>query len=1365
MGIGQDAAFIGYNNWIGGNSYGGSYVAAAYPKSALLAGGTVTWYSSGVLPNNGSTPHPAHRHGYTTSPPTWPPAGSPHYIVAYDGNTGAGNVYTWGYPTNTGAFSHVGPLGSTYTAAPVPGYTNYCAAATTSVDNLSPFIMKADLRYPNLYYVRTNGNGSDLTCHSSNIAGQACNVLNWGMYNVSTRTSVGSWNLAAQGNHLFMPDIAADKNGDVVAGYTYVKDTGASGPTFLSAYISGHQQSDAAGVMGAPLSAHDGTTKVAMYVTTDNHYRWGDYMSVVVDPSDGCTFWFNGMYSGTTAASYTDHTWISNWRYSTCAADTKITALNTATAYACHQTVAGTISDSTGTPTNAVYHSTTGGAYPAAISGSGGNYTVAAVTTDQLGAADGDTIWLTCTYGDLTAGAAPVVPFKCGMNVCLSSVDPFTGGCDGDIYMDQNETLNVYPRLKNSESFATPTDFTADLVVDPAYPNANVTIVHGTRSYAVLAAGATQGPETPFQVRYTAAGGGPVLVHFKIRNIRADDGSWTSSSACANTFTEYANANDQVITTLVSEGFDGTTFPPTGWVSTANVAGTASWARATAMANPTMTPHSGAGMAYFNSYNIASGSQARLATPTFSLAGRTMPKVNFYMTHDSTWSNDDNIQVQISVNGGTTYTTLQTFHRPDGGTASGVWRQHSVDLSAYVGQTSCRVGFLGVSAYGDNMSIDQVVVGDYQRVNDTNVCSGAAILSYSDGDWQFNDDRCNNTTDWDNWVPSMDAGESGDLIVYLANNGSEMAYNVQGTLTCPSCPAEVTICKSTADYGDIPYGTGLVYSPGGNGFEVALGTSLTAGADLPFVVTLTATGYTPPTVATVTSPHSSANTRVGTITLGGSCASPYGPAFGGTTDVFYDNFLIAPSTAGTSGRCGPDWSTVGWTVGSGTVGSSTISTAPTGDAYAARMTVTTGGVNFWRKFSTVGYDADVKVHAYIDQVAATTCLLYLEYTPNTTGTPTWYVISGPYAGTGTASWGSLGPLSIYWSIYNLTGTGYGPAAANAILNNPNFGIRFRATRTGGTSATYFYIDDVEVDMYKYVNRTTGCTGACLPPDAPEILAVEDADPCAQSGITVYYNGSYGAAGYDLLKDGASVVTGYTSGATYDPGDLSSHTYTIRANSTSGSTNSAAVVFADGVQPGIAITSITDNNPGLQNGIYIYYTSTGLGNDLYKDGTLVVTGYISGALYNPGDTNSHTYTVRGSLGSCTKTSAGYAFADAAGTPPPGTVLPGGGGGALGKSGADILFTWSAAKVTCNPSTYEIYRGALGSYYSHSILTCDTSGLTNWTNVSGLSDSNNYYYLIVPATASKEGSYGMKTGGIEIPQASTPCLPQDLTACTP
>jgi hypothetical protein len=47
-----------------------------------------------------------------------------------------------------------------------------------------------------------------------------------------------------------------------------------------------------------------------------------------------------------------------------------------------------------------------------------------------------------------------------------------------------------------------------------------------------------------------------------------------------------------------------------------------------------------------------------------------------------------------------------------------------------------------------------------------------------------------------------------------------------------------------------------------------------------------------------------------------------------------------------------------------------------------------------------------------------------------------------------------------------------------------------------------------------------------------------------------------------LKDGTSVATGYTSGATYVPGDTSSHTYIVQAVSGTCTANSAGSAFTD-----------------------------------------------------------------------------------------------------------------------------------------------------------------------------------------------------------
>jgi uncharacterized repeat protein (TIGR01451 family) len=64
--------------------------------------------------------------------------------------------------------------------------------------------------------------------------------------------------------------------------------------------------------------------------------------------------------------------------------------------------------------------------------------------------------------------------------------------------------------------------------------------------------------------------------------------------------------------------------------------------------------------------------------------------------------------VQVSTDGGTTWVNVGApIPRYDGSTG---WKQHVVDLSAYAGQPDVRLGFLGISAYGNDVHIDDVVV-------------------------------------------------------------------------------------------------------------------------------------------------------------------------------------------------------------------------------------------------------------------------------------------------------------------------------------------------------------------------------------------------------------------------------------------------------------------------------------------------------------------------------------------------------------------------------------------------------------------------------------------------------------------------------
>ncbi|MBK9090495.1 MAG: pre-peptidase C-terminal domain-containing protein [Holophagales bacterium] len=156
--------------------------------------------------------------------------------------------------------------------------------------------------------------------------------------------------------------------------------------------------------------------------------------------------------------------------------------------------------------------------------------------------------------------------------------------------------------------------------------------------------------------------------------------------------------------TLFTDGFE-----TTGWssVDTSGTAGT--WTFATSGTHPTTMPHGGSKLAKFNSYNAASGSQTRVyRTAGFAVASSyTSVSLKFWMYHDTGYStSNDRIQVQISTNGSTWTNVGTAISRYS---ATNGWVQATIDLSAYKGQT-VYLGFLGISAYGNNITLDDVTV-------------------------------------------------------------------------------------------------------------------------------------------------------------------------------------------------------------------------------------------------------------------------------------------------------------------------------------------------------------------------------------------------------------------------------------------------------------------------------------------------------------------------------------------------------------------------------------------------------------------------------------------------------------------------------
>ena len=167
------------------------------------------------------------------------------------------------------------------------------------------------------------------------------------------------------------------------------------------------------------------------------------------------------------------------------------------------------------------------------------------------------------------------------------------------------------------------------------------------------------------------------------------------------------------------------------WSNT-QVSGTGLWAISSSIAytdfGVSLNPYSGTYAALFDSYNFASGTVARLAMSTFDFTALSSPELTFYMTQDALYSMADKIQVQVSTNGGSTWTTLPaTYYRYNTAFAAPGWLKFTAFLTAYANTANVKLAFLATSAYGNPMAIDYVTVDQY--TGPTNDVGPIALLN------------------------------------------------------------------------------------------------------------------------------------------------------------------------------------------------------------------------------------------------------------------------------------------------------------------------------------------------------------------------------------------------------------------------------------------------------------------------------------------------------------------------------------------------------------------------------------------------------------------------------------------------------------
>ncbi|ANM31476.1 hypothetical protein ABI59_20755 [Acidobacteria bacterium Mor1] len=93
--------------------------------------------------------------------------------------------------------------------------------------------------------------------------------------------------------------------------------------------------------------------------------------------------------------------------------------------------------------------------------------------------------------------------------------------------------------------------------------------------------------------------------------------------------------------------------------------------------------------------------------------------------------------------------------------------------------------------------------------------------------------------------------------------------------------------------------------------------------------------------------------------------------------------------------------------------------------------------------------------------------------------------------------------------------------------------------------------------------------------------------------------------------------------------------------------------------------------------------------------------------------------------------------------------------------NLILSWNPSCSASMPD-YGVFEGVLGSFSSHSPLTCVDNGLDNTEEV--ISGAGDRYYLVVPLTVGAEGSYGLDGSGAERPIGSGTCrAARDTTRC--
>jgi len=198
-----------------------------------------------------------------------------------------------------------------------------------------------------------------------------------------------------------------------------------------------------------------------------------------------------------------------------------------------------------------------------------------------------------------------------------------------------------------------------------------------------------------------------------------------------------------------SEGFEGATYPPTGW-TTYNPDAATTWARTTTAAK------TGSASIFMANYNYAANGQIDdIITPALDLTSMPTPVLAFqlaYQLYTAPTANpnySDTLQVLISTDCGATYssiykkfstnltTTTPVYSTTEFVPTSSQWRMEVVPLSTYSTATTAFVKFRSITGYENDLFLDDINISTTASINTQSAIQGVLVYPNPSADGKF----------------------------------------------------------------------------------------------------------------------------------------------------------------------------------------------------------------------------------------------------------------------------------------------------------------------------------------------------------------------------------------------------------------------------------------------------------------------------------------------------------------------------------------------------------------------------------------------------------------------------------------------------